>query len=87
MQRRCLELVNCVLFVFNKVGMAEHTSCILLSGFMEAVHIELPYETVDVAVPEVLGQHNLLEFINVFYHELGSIGGPKYNFVKLRVLD
>lgn len=54
---------------------------------MEAVHIELPYETVDVAVPEVLGQHNLLEFINVFYHELGSIGGPKYNFVKLRVLD
>ena len=43
---------------------------------MEAVHVELPDETVDLVVPEVAGKHDLLEFVHVFYDKLCSIWRP-----------
>lgn len=43
-------------------------------------------ETVDVAMPEVLGQHDLLKFVDVLDDELGAASGPEYYFVELSVL-
>jgi hypothetical protein len=38
--------------------------------FVEAVHVELPYEGIHFAVTKVFGQDHLLEFSDVFDNEL-----------------
>ena len=43
---------------------------------VEVVHVELPYEGGVVAVPEVLGQHPVLEVPDVFNPEAFLLGLP-----------
>lgn len=59
-----------------KEGVAEDVLGGLLAGLVEAVHVELPDEAVDVAVSEELGQDGLLELVDVPDGELFPVGGP-----------
>lgn len=43
---------------------------------MKAIHIKLPNETVDVAVPKVLGQDCFLKLFNILDGELFAIPRP-----------
>lgn len=47
-----------------------------LSGFVKPIHIELPNKTVDISMPKIFRQNNLLEFLNIFDDELFSVGQP-----------
>ena len=53
---------------------------------MEAVHVELPDEAVDLVVSEVSRKHDLLEFVDVFDDELDARGGPVCDLIELFVL-
>ena len=52
----------------------------LFPGFVEPIHVKLPDEAVDVFVPEVLGEDDLLKIINVSNGKLPAIGQPVDSF-------
>lgn len=66
--------------------MAEYTPSVFFACLMEPIHVELPDETVDVPMPEVFGQHNLLELVDVLDDELAAVRRPKDYFVELCIL-
>ena len=66
--------------------MAEDTFGVIGSAFVEAVHVELPYEWVHFAVSEVAREDYGLEFVDIFDDELGSGGSPIGNLWKLLIL-
>lgn len=43
---------------------------VVMLHFVEAVHVELPHETVHLLVPEVSWKHDLFELHDVLNHEL-----------------
>jgi hypothetical protein len=43
---------------------------------MEAVHVELPNEAVDIAVPKVFGEDMLLKLIDLLDGKLAPIAHP-----------
>ena len=57
-------------------GVAEDVFAGVLAALVEAVHVELADEGVDVAVPEVLGQDVVLEVIDLLDGKLASVGHP-----------
>ncbi len=56
--------------------MAENVFGGLFAWFVEAIHVELSDEAVDVPVPEVPGEDDLLEILNIFYGKFFAIGQP-----------
>jgi hypothetical protein len=60
-------------------GMAEDVLGRVLATLVEAIHVELAYEGVDIAVAEVLGQNVILEVINFLDGELTTITHPMDN--------
>jgi hypothetical protein len=54
---------------------------------VEAVHVELANEAVDVAVAEELGEDVLLELIDLLDRELPSVGHPVDDRLVLLVLQ
>lgn len=56
--------------------MTEDVFAGVFATLVEAVHIELSNEGVDVAVSEVFGKDVVLEVINLFDGELPSVGHP-----------
>ena len=67
-------------------GMAEDVLGGVFSAFVEAVHVELADEGVDVAVSEVFGEDVILEVINFFDGELAAVGHPVDDGLVLLVL-
>lgn len=61
-----------VLSILEEEGMAEHALGVISSRLMKAVHVELPYETVDFVVPKVLRQDQLLKLVDILDDELAS---------------
>jgi hypothetical protein len=59
--------------------MTEDIFARVLSAFMEAVHVELSDERVDVAMSEVLGQDLILEVLDLFDGELSTVSHPMYD--------
>lgn len=59
----------------------------ILAGLVEAVHVELAYEAVDVSVAEVLGQYLFLKVIYFFDGELATVGHPMDDCLILLVLQ
>ncbi len=53
---------------------------------MKAIHIELPNKTINLIMPEVSRQNNLLELINIFDDKLHSGLGPVGYLIKLIIL-
>ncbi len=43
---------------------------VVMFDLVEAIHVELPHETVNFVVAEVVWQHYLLELGNILYNEL-----------------
>ena len=69
-------------------GMTEDVLAGVFAAFVEAVHVELADEGVDVAVAEVLGQDVVLEVIDLLDGELASVAHPvDYPFVLLVLED
>lgn len=75
-----------VLFAFLKHGVLEGGLEVIMLGFVEAVHVELPYKTVHFIVPEIFGQDDFLEFGYVFNGEFCSVRGPVDDFDKINDL-
>jgi hypothetical protein len=67
-------------------GMAEDVFGGVFSAFVEAVHVELSDEGVDVAVPEVFGEDVILEVIDLFDGELSSVIHPMNDRLVLLVI-
>jgi hypothetical protein len=65
---------------------AEDALCEFVSGFVEAIHVELAYEAVHLVVAEVTWQHNLLELASVFNHKLPPRRTPENNLPELLAL-
>ena len=65
-----------LLLSFQEEGMAENILAGVFATFVEAVHVELPDEGVDVTVPEVFGKDMVLEVVDLFDGELASVGHP-----------
>lgn len=61
-----------VLSILEEKGMAEDALGVVCAGLVEAVHVELSDKAVDFVVAEVSGEHDLLELVDVLYHELDS---------------
>lgn len=59
---------------------------IVLFGFVEAIHIELPDETVHFVVSEIFGENDLFKPLDVFDGKLCSIRRPINNFCVFRTL-
>lgn len=57
--------------------MTEDTFCMLLAGFMEAIHVELTHETIHFAVAEEERKDDLLEFGDIFDDKVPSSRSPK----------
>ena len=55
---------------------AEDIFAWILAWFMEAVHVELPNEAVDIAVPKVFGGDMLLKLIDLLDGKLAPIAHP-----------
>jgi hypothetical protein len=66
--------------------MAEDALGVIGAGFVETVHVELAYETVDLVVAEETREDDLLEFEHVFDDELHAGGRPVYDLVELVVV-
>ncbi len=66
--------------------MAEDALAAVLAGLVKAIHVELANETVDLAVPEVLGQDSLLELDDVFDDEVLARGAPVDDLPVLLIL-
>lgn len=67
--------------------MAEDVFGWFFPGLVKAIHVELSDEAVDVAMPEILGQYELLELFYVFDGEFLSVVHPGYNFGVLIALN
>ena len=68
-------------------GMTEYIFGGVFPAFMEAIHIELSDEGVDIAVPEVFGEDVILEVIDLFDGELASIIHPMDDRLVLLVIE
>jgi hypothetical protein len=71
----------------EKVRVAKNVFAGVFAAFVEAVHIELPDEGVDVPVPEVLGEDMVLELVDLFDGKLASVGHPVDDGLVLFVLE
>ena len=72
---------------FQEEGMAEDILAGVFATFVEAVHVELSDERVDVAVSEVFGEDVVLEVVNLFDGELASVGHPVDDRLVVFVLE
>lgn len=54
---------------------------------MEAIHVELANEAIDLIVAKISRKDNLLELVDILDDELDSWWGPICNFIELIVLD
>lgn len=59
-----------VLSVSEEEGMAKDALGVISSGLMEAIHVELANEAVDLVVAEIAGKNNLLELVDILDDEL-----------------
>jgi hypothetical protein len=75
-----------VLAIPEEEGVAEDAFGVVCARLVEAVHVELPDEAVDLVVAEVAGEHDLLELVDVLDHELEAGGRPVCDLVELFVL-
>lgn len=66
--------------------MAEHTFGVVCATLMKAVHVELSDEGIHFAVAEVLGEHYLLELVDVLDDEFAAVGRPVDYFGELLIL-
>lgn len=48
----------------------------LFSGLVEAIHVELAYEAVDISVPEIFGEDGFFKLLNILYGKLFPITRP-----------
>lgn len=60
-------------------GMTKDIFAGILAGLMEAIHIELPDEAVNVPVPKIFREDMILKLIDFFDGELASVGHPMNN--------
>ena len=56
--------------------MAEDIFTRIFTTFMEAVHVELSNERVDVAMSEVFGQNVILKVIDLFDGKFSAVNHP-----------
>ena len=66
--------------------MAKDALRLLSSRFMKAIHIELSNEAINLIMPKISRQNNLLELINIFDDKLHSGLGPISYLIKLIIL-
>ena len=76
-----------ILPVLPEVLVGEYVLGGIFAGFMEAVHVELPNEGVNIAMPEERGQYFLFEGLDVPDRELLARGQPLYNVLEGRLLN
>ena len=67
--------------------MAKDAFGVILTGLMKPIHVELANEAVDFLVPEILGQDNLLKFVDIFDDKILAGGPPEYNFSVFLILN
>jgi len=60
----------------QEARMAEDIFAGILARLMEAVHVELPNEAIDIPVPEEFGKDMVLELIDLLDGELAAVGHP-----------
>jgi hypothetical protein len=58
----------------EKVGVTEYVFGGVFTGFVKTVHVQLSYETVDVSVPEELGENLILKFLDFLNGEFFAVG-------------
>lgn len=59
----------------------------ILAGLMEAIHIELPDEAVNVPMPEIFGEDMILKLIDFLDGKLTTVGHPMYNGLILLIFQ
>lgn len=70
-----------------KVGMAEDVLGWVFSRLVKAIHVELPYKGVNIAMPEESWQNIRLESIRILDGELPTRGEPVNCLAVLLILD
>jgi len=60
----------------HEEGMTEDVFAGVFSGFVEAVHVKLSDEAVNIPMSEVFGQDLILKVINFFDGKLTTVGHP-----------
>ena len=60
----------------EEVWVTEDVLAGVFATFVEAIHVKLSYERVDISVSEVFGEDVVLEVIDLFDGELPSVGHP-----------
>ena len=68
-------------------GVAEDIFAGILAGFVEAIHVELPDEAIDIPMPEIFGEDMFLEFIDLLDGKLAAVAHPMDNGLVLFVLE
>lgn len=66
--------------------MAENIFAGVFARLMEAVHVELPNKTVNVAMPKMSGQDLILKLVDLFDGKLSAIGHPMNNRLIVLIL-
>lgn len=66
--------------------MPEDTSEVVMFGFVEAIHVELPHKAVHFVMSKEAREDDLFKFDDIAYNELSAILRPKDNFLKLLIL-
>ena len=56
------------------------------AGFVKPIHVQLSDEAVDVAMPEILGEDDFLELVDIFDGKFLSIVHPADDLVVLAAL-
>ena len=60
----------------EEVWVTEDVLAGVFATFVEAIHVKLSYERVDISVSEVFGEDVVLEVIDLFDGEFPSVGHP-----------
>lgn len=61
-----------LLSILNEKGMTKYAFRMISSRLMKAIHVELPYETIDLIMPKVFRQDQLLKLIDILNDKLAS---------------
>lgn len=66
--------------------MTEHALGVISPGLMKAIHVELPHKAIDLIMPEVSRQDDLLKLVDILYDKFTARRGPVCYLIELFIL-
>jgi hypothetical protein len=73
--------------VSSELFMFENVFILLVSDFMEIIHVELPDKGGEISMSEVNWENDLLKLFNVSDNKVCSLIIPRYDIFELAILN